>query len=154
MFEFHVYTRFHVSLNDYKEIVNDRYTVKRTSGKLESGWKISHESLCEEFLDGPSATKYCPKDTTRKWRIFLDNNKMSYEEHRASWRRLETIHPTRLNGDEEAIKIWRQNLLEILEPLELKRLETHPEFNSLYDSDSYWKSSYAKYDTEGEGYRG
>lgn len=114
--------RFHVSLIDYEEIANDKYTVKRTSGEFDEGWKISIESGCQLNLEGPSATKHFPKDTGL-WRIFMDNGKTA-DEYMCGWRRLETIYPTRLNGEEYAIKAWRQSLQEILDALEVKRLET------------------------------
>ena len=118
--------RFHVSLAQYEDIVNDTYTVKRTSEELDDGWKISHESGVVTNVKGPSATKHCTKDETRIWRIFMDNGKNS-DDYVCGWRRLETIQPTRLNNDEEAIKMWRETLKEILEALEVKRLETDVE---------------------------
>ena len=114
--------RLHVSLVDYEEIANDKYTVKRTSGDLDEGWVISIESGLALNVSGPSATKHFPKDTGL-WRIFMDNGKTAHE-YMCGWRRIETIYPTRLSGDEEAIKTWRQSLLEILEALESKREET------------------------------
>jgi hypothetical protein len=116
--------RFHVSLRDYEEIANDKYTVRRTSGEMDPDWIIAHQSGCQLNVDGPSATKHCTKiDEQPKWRIFMDNGKTTHE-YMCGWRRVESIHPTRLDGDEEAIKVWRENLLVILEGLELKRLET------------------------------
>jgi hypothetical protein len=131
----------HVSLRAYEEIVNDTYTVMRSSGMLESGWTISHESGLEPNVEGPSASKRPTKDKPKViraygeppvddtdddgpvWRVFLDNGKPSHD-YMCGWRRLVSIHPTRLDGDEEAIKVWREAFLEILEALELKRLET------------------------------
>jgi hypothetical protein len=112
----------HVSLNDYEEIVNDKYTVMRTSGQLDEGWIIALQSGLVLNVSGPSATKHFINDDPKKWRIFMDNGKTTHE-YMCGWRRIETIHPTRLNGDEEAIKTWRQGLLEILEALEAKRPE-------------------------------
>ena len=111
--------KFHVSLSEYQEIVNDKYIVKRTSGILEPGWIISHQSQSEPNIDGPSASKHSFKDKGA-WRIFMVNGK-SADDYVCGWRRLETIHPIRLDGDEEAINIWRKNFLEILESLEAKR---------------------------------
>ena len=104
---------FHVPLSIYKEIASDTYTVKRTSGMLDEGWKISEESASEPALEGPSAAKYKVKDT-EVWRIFMDNGKTAHE-YVCGWRRVETIQPTRLNGDEEAINLWRQELIKMLE---------------------------------------
>jgi hypothetical protein len=112
----------HVSLSDYEEIANDKYTVMRTSGQLDEGWVISIESGLVD-ISGSSATKHFTKDDPPKWRIFMDNSKTAHE-YTCGWRRIETIYPTRLSGDEDAIKTWRQGLLEILEALEAKRSET------------------------------
>ena len=130
-----------MSLRGYEEIANDTYTVKRSSGMLEPGWIISHQSSLEPNEDGPSASKRPTKDKVKQirgygdspvddtaddgpvWRVFMVNGK-SAQDYVCGWRRLETIHPARLDGDEEAIKVWRQAFLEILEALEQKRLET------------------------------
>lgn len=115
--------RFHVSLSQYEQIANDTYTVKRTSGELDRGWGLPHQSGLEPNVEGPSATKHCGKDEKQTWRIFMDNGKTIPEEYVGGWRRLETIYPTRFDGDEEAIRIWRRDVLELLEMLEAKRLE-------------------------------
>ena len=113
-----------VSLRDYTIYTNDTYTVKRTSGILDEGWTIASESGFEPNVDGPSASKQFPKDAVF-WRIFMDNGKPG-DEYVCGWRRLETIHPTRLSGDEEAIKVWREAFEQILETLEAKRLASIP----------------------------
>ena len=119
---FHVNIKFHVSLKEYEEIVNDTYSVLRSSGEIDSGWKVSHQSSREIWLRGPSATKHINYPGAKNgWRIFLDNGNDMY--HCCGWRHIENIYPTRLDGDEEAIKVWRQELLELLEFLETKRLE-------------------------------
>ena len=88
---------------------------------LDPDWKISYQSGLEPNVEGPSASKYSVKNQ-ELWRIFMDNGK-SGEEYMCGWRRIETIHPTRLDGDEEAIKLWRQTLIGILDALELYRLK-------------------------------
>ena len=113
-----------VSLSDYKIYTNDTYTVTRTSGLLDAGWGIGTESSLEPTVDGPCATKQCAKDTG-VWRIFMDNGKKSPDEYVCGWRRLETIWPTRLSGDEQAIKVWREAFVQILDTLEAKRLEAY-----------------------------
>jgi hypothetical protein len=113
--------RFHVSLSRHLDIANDKYTVKRTSGLEDPDWKISCSSGLEPNVHGPSASKY-PVKNQELWRIFMDNGKPS-EEYMCGWRRIETIHPTRLDGDEEAIKLWRQTLIGILDTLEVERLK-------------------------------
>ena len=109
-----------MSLREYEEIINDKYTVKRNSGILEPGWIISHTSSFEPNVDGPSASKHSFKDKGT-WRIFMINEN-SANHNVCGWRRLETIHPTRLDDDEEVIVAWRESILEILETLEAKRV--------------------------------
>lgn len=112
-------TCYHVSLSAYPDLVDDTYTVKRTSGLYDDGWKISHQSDMEKYLVGPAATKHCSKDPDGTWRIFLDNKK-SADEYVCGWRRLETIYPTRLAGEE--IQKWRDATLLKLECLDKQRL--------------------------------
>jgi hypothetical protein len=141
----------HVSLREYEEIANDTYIVKRSSGMLDPGWIISHQSGLEPNVEGPSASKRPTKDKakvirgynepaidetadeTPVWRIFMINGKNA-NDYVCGWRRLETIHPARLDGDEEAITAWRKKLVEILEALELKRLEAQKAANPNVES--------------------
>jgi hypothetical protein len=119
---FHVNIKFHVSLKDYEEIVKDTYSVLRSDGEIDSGWKVSHESVREISLCGPSATKHYKYPNAKSgWRIFLDNGCPDY--YCCGWRHIDSIYPTQLSGDDNAIKVWRQELLELLEFLETKRLE-------------------------------
>jgi hypothetical protein len=114
--------KFHVSLKEYEEIVNDTYSVLRSAGGMDSGWKVSHQSSREMWLRGPAATKhYNYPGAKNGWRIFLDNGNDMY--YCCGWRHIESIYPTRLSGDEEAIKVWRQEFLELLEALETQRME-------------------------------
>ena len=113
--------KYHVSLLEFPDLIQDTYTVKRTSGLCDPGWVISRATSFEPTLDGPSASKHCSKEPM-KWRIFLDNNKTS-EEYVCGWRRIETIEPTRLSGNQEAIDEWRMKTIERLERLEAKRSE-------------------------------
>ena len=112
-------SHLHVSLSAYDDLVDDTYTVKRTSGLFDDGWKISHQSASQPSLNGPSATKHCGKDDN-KWRIFLDNNK-SGEAYACGWRRIETIHPTRLYGGD--IEAWRESTIKRLDELEILRIK-------------------------------
>jgi hypothetical protein len=119
---FHVNIKFHVSLKDYEDIVKDTYSVLRSDGRMDSGWKVSHQSSREMWLRGPSATKhYSYPGAKNGWRIFLDNGNDMY--YCCGWRHIESIYPTRLDGDDEAIKMWRQELLELLAFLETQRME-------------------------------
>jgi len=124
MLALNVDIKFHVSLKDYEEIVKDTYSVLRSDGEIDSDWEVSHESAYEISLSGPSATKHYKYPNAKSgWRIFLNNGWPKH--YCCGWRHIESIYPTRLDGDEEAIKVWRQELLEILDTLEAKRMEIH-----------------------------
>lgn len=101
------------------------YTVKRTSGLMESGWRIPRECYVERLeLDAPSASKHARSDSKglENWRIFMDNSPKSPEEYAHGWRRVSTVYPTDLDGDQEAIEEWRKKTIELLEQLEAARV--------------------------------
>jgi hypothetical protein len=101
------------------------YTVKRTSGQMESGWRIPRECYVDRLdLDAPSASKHARSDSKglENWRIFMDNGPKSPEEYAHGWRRISTVYPTELDGDEEAIEEWRKKTIELLEQLEVARV--------------------------------
>ena len=118
-----VLTKYHVSLADYPEIANDSYTVERTSGDVDSGWRIPAESGVDQNVIFPAASIHARISDEMKggWRIFMDNGSKHPDEMRGGWRRIGTIWPTRLHGDAEAIEKWRNELIVILEDLEKKR---------------------------------
>jgi hypothetical protein len=109
-----------VSLADYTMYTNDTYTVERTSGLLETGWRISPESRLMPYIDGPCASNQHEKEPG-KWRVFMDNQKTA-ESYICGWRKIEKFEPTRLSGDAEAINAWRQDLIAVLDALEKERL--------------------------------
>lgn len=101
------------------------YTVKRTSGQMESGWRIPRECYVDRLdLDAPSASRHARSDRKglENWRIFMDNGPKSPEEYAHGWRRVSTVYPTDLDGDEEAIEEWRKKTIELLEQLEVARV--------------------------------
>ena len=112
-----------VSLKDIYPLLVESYTVERTSGKEEDKWCIPtyHHQCSGNCADWIYlvATKHSPKDTG-KWRIFMRNSEENPNLHACGWRRLETIRPSRLTGEDE-IKEWRENTIKILEELEEKR---------------------------------
>jgi hypothetical protein len=107
-----------VSLEDKLVITEPSYTVLRTSGAKEDGWVISKPipgALIPKWVDQHA------KKFDGVWRIFMHNNMTDPNLFACGWRRIETIHPTKLSHD--AIEQWRKCLLEILEELEARRLE-------------------------------
>jgi hypothetical protein len=85
------------------------YTVKRTSGEMDSGWRIPSECYVNRGFDlsFPSASKHANTET-KHWRIFMANGKTTPEEVRYAWRRVNSIYPTELEGDEDAILSWQK----------------------------------------------
>ena len=116
---------YHVLLTDYPEITNDSYTVERTNGSIESGWRIPVTSGVDMSVKAPAASIHAVLTEGMKggWRIFLDNGLTNANEMLGGWRRLDSIWPTRLNGNAEAIQKWRDETTLILEELEKKRAE-------------------------------
>jgi hypothetical protein len=109
-------------MEDLLEVIRETYTVQRTSGILDKGWHISYTCGIEPSVKGPSASKHGIKDPG-VWRIHLNNSENGEgNPYACGWRRIETIHPTRLSGNEDAIKEWRELLINSLEVLEVRRL--------------------------------
>jgi hypothetical protein len=99
------------------------YTVKRTSGKMEECWHISPEFFIRRDFEVkfPSASKHAVKEN-KQWRIFMDNGKTTPEEVMYGWRRVNSIYPTELEGDEEAILSWQKSTELLFEELEVARI--------------------------------
>ena len=101
------------------------YTVKRTSGDMESGWRIPLECYVETVdLAVPSASRHARSEHKglENWRIFMENGSKTPEEYRHGWRRVSTVYPTDLDGDQEAIEEWRKKTIALLEELEAARI--------------------------------
>ena len=97
-----------VSLEGCEAITRYTYTVERTSGSIDSGWVISESPF---NIGRPKWLKmHATKHISEGWRIFMHNN---------------TIVPENQNPDFD-IKIWRKNLVNLLEELEVARLEKFP----------------------------
>ena len=107
-------------------LVSKEYTVKRTSGVMEKGWRIGKSEYdCKNELTRPSASKYGRTHTSDNddvWRIFTNNGKNDPNTYLYAWRRLEHIEPTELNGDQEAIQQWRAEVIALFEKLEEARI--------------------------------
>jgi hypothetical protein len=110
-----------VSLEGFQAYLDDTYTVVRTSGGKDTGWQINREQhICmanvPRWLRAHASNK-AAKDTG-KWRLFMHNLEETPNLHSCGWRRIETIEPTRLSGNEGAIRQWREELIKILETLD------------------------------------
>jgi hypothetical protein len=117
-----VRTRDIILLNKYKS-----YVVKRTSGELESGWVLGYNNCmgrCEayDWMTSLSNDTFAVKKMGEGWRILLNNNSRVAFELVGGWRRLDTMFPTALEGNEAAIQAWRDDVVADLEHLEKMRL--------------------------------
>jgi hypothetical protein len=98
------------------------YTVKRTSGEMDGGWRIPSEFYMSRVeLTFPSASKHAQTET-KHWRIFMHNGKTTPEEIRYAWRRVNSVYPTELEGDEDAILTWQSNVERLFDTLEEARI--------------------------------
>jgi hypothetical protein len=108
-----------VSLEEKPVITGPSYTVLRTSGLRDEGWVISRpipQAFTPKWID-QHAIK-----TDGVWRIFMHNNMTDPNHFACGWRRIETIHPTKLISEEDILN-WRKCLYEILEELDARRLD-------------------------------
>jgi hypothetical protein len=106
-------------------LVSDTYTVKRTSGKMEPGWRIASDEQClHAGIIEPTASKQCIKNNG-KWRIYMNNSQSDPNLHLCGWRYLDTTEPTRLSVHPELIGVWRSEAMEALEVLEVERAALH-----------------------------
>lgn len=95
----------------------DAYTVIRTSGERQEGWRMSKRvHICYLHRVGswrPSAHAWLEKDG---WRIYMHNGDQEDAEgkivntHVCGWRPIGGFWPTRLTGDEAAIATWSAEL--------------------------------------------
>jgi hypothetical protein len=90
------------------------YTVKRTSGEIESDWRAGYSLM---FLMPHRAYFHT---ITQKWHIFLHNGKYD-SDCLGGYRPLDTIHPTILTGDQ--IDVWRKTVELQLQALDEERLK-------------------------------
>ena len=114
-----------VSLKNSQQFTTPLYTVKRTSGIEDSGWSISKPCIGAgqpSWID-MHACKYV---NSSGWRIFMHNNLEDPNEYAFGWRRVETINPSHLNGNPDAIHTWRESLIQHLDTLEMARLAALP----------------------------
>ena len=112
-----------VNISMIDTLMTGSFTVKRTSGAMQTGWYIPKEQhTCSEFCPEwfhASATKTMKEEPV--WRIFMSNSEEAGT-HACGWRPLHHIEPTHLTGNQEAIDAWRDEVTKILEVEEEKRL--------------------------------
>ena len=90
---------------------NEDYTVIRSGGDEETGWKVVQESHAAG--EGPMAGR---EKTGKPFRVLMENGGKNLW----AWRRVETIWPTRLTVDE--IADWQKKFLICLEENDLERM--------------------------------
>jgi hypothetical protein len=103
-----------------QELLAETYTVRRTSGDLQGDWMITakaHKCSVQGPVAAAQALFKCSDGTLR---LHLHNGSVcedSARVHACGWRPLGSFWPSRLNGDEEAQRIWTEKLDEFLMPL-------------------------------------
>lgn len=112
-----------VKLSDSEELadffLNESYTVIRTGGTHEDGWRISSEPHSCSSTRGlnynwnPSSHAMLKEEG---WRVFLVG-KEPEDSCICGWRRLGTFWPTCLTGNQVAIDQWTAELKSTLERL-------------------------------------
>ena len=101
----HIPSELCIKVNE--ELANDTYTVLRTSGIYDPGWRFGIGKFAENHgVKGPSASVRA-RTKPGTWYVFMDNGQDDPNVYACGWRRLETVYPTRLEGDEDAIYKWR-----------------------------------------------
>jgi len=108
-----------VNIENLPEFRDEVYTVKRTSGILESGW-ILKRSAAHGSMQWPNKSAYFDVKEN-KWRIYTQNGKENPNEWLHAWRDLEKVFPSSLEGKEEEIEAWRKKVCIQLEILEKER---------------------------------
>jgi hypothetical protein len=105
-----------------------KYTVDKSGyhNHHQSGWRIPLQCNVESVnINVPSASKHGLSDYNglENWRIFMDNGSKNPENYTYGWRRVRTIYPSNLFGNNEAIEKWQEATITLLEKLEAERLE-------------------------------
>lgn len=128
-------SQYHVRVPE--SLYEKEYTVIRTSGEVDHGWRIPlrwTDDTGKFAMEYPSASKHAQTETKpgymcgeKNWRIFMwkeeaggvayDNRSFLY-----AWRRVETIYPTELADNEEAIEEWQKKTVALLDELEAARI--------------------------------
>jgi hypothetical protein len=104
-----------------QEITKESYTVKRTSGQMDLEWTMGA---------GCGSPGWITQNATKRegeWRIFMNNGHSDINTVAHGWRRLSTIFPTRLEGDQDGINEWRKMVEKLLDELEEVREKAYLE---------------------------
>jgi hypothetical protein len=109
-----------ISLKEESSLLEDSYTVIRTSGESETGWTLSAEPHeCAQTCNCTWNYAGHANLGEQGWRVFLANG--PGDNHGCGWRRLGTFWPSRLEGDQTAIDAWTAELKTTLERLATER---------------------------------
>jgi hypothetical protein len=100
-----------------QEITKDSYTIKRTSGEMETKWITGSGCGSPDWVTQNAIKR------DGEWRIYMNNGQDDINTVVQGWRRLPTIYPTRLEGAEGDIKEWQRTTGFLLDKLEEARLQ-------------------------------
>ena len=117
-----------VSLRELEKYTNESYTVKRTSGDLEDGWRISNGPHHCASSSGSGWVGGHARKPAEGWRVFmsLPVELESEREHFCGWRRHGTFFPTRIKDQDAEIKSWQDSLLLDLDALQAAKNADEP----------------------------
>ena len=109
-----------VSIREFAWLMEETYTVERTSGKKDDGWFIPKNphicaAGCPSWLDARASNRAVKNPGV--WRIFMRNSEEDPTLHSCGWRRITTVVPTRLLGNEQATEEWRDRVIKLLDSL-------------------------------------
>jgi len=121
-----------VSIVSVNKLTLGTFTVLRTSGVEEDGWvvygspldTVTDKHLRPDRKDLLTMRAFKMEDD---WKIFMQNNQVDPNLHACGWRRLNTIKPLDLVGNQPAIDSWREGIRTILDGLEAQRKEKREE---------------------------
>jgi len=121
-----------ISIESVDKLTLCTFTVLRSSGVDEEGWVVYGsplDTVTDRYL-GPDrkellSMRACKMEND--WKIFMQNNHVNPNLHACGWRRLNTIKPLGLVGDQEAIDSWREGIRTILDGQEAERKEKREE---------------------------
>jgi hypothetical protein len=110
-----------IDISSLPDFANETFTVTRSSGLLDPGWGpckyyIENNGSHTEFKTIVAAKYKVRQDEEPVWRVLM-NNKKEDAEVLFGWRKLSTIWPSCLDGNDELIKKWQTEMEAKLEPL-------------------------------------
>ena len=122
-----------VSLRELDKYTNESYTVKRTSGDLQDGWRISNGPHHCGVTGGNGWVGGHANKSVDGWKVFMSlplelegyvdvtNAPVTHAcgtPHACGWRRQGTFFPTRIKDQDAEIKSWQDSLLVDLDNLQ------------------------------------